>query len=182
MDFVQAIAFGPRGEVWYGTVGNGWGLSRDGGQTWRNWTFEQLGPGVAVRDRPTGIAVRGDTTVIATADGLQITTDDGAHWTAIVDAVGPAGARVRPTRRSPLLDERVRPPACCRDRAGGTSARCAATSGWCTRPRGGRSQPLAAAAFPPVNAIVIGRQQFRGTPLRAPAGDRHAALHPPRGA
>ena len=23
MDFVQAIAFGPRGEVWYGTVGNG---------------------------------------------------------------------------------------------------------------------------------------------------------------
>ena len=25
MDFVNAIAFGPRGEVWYGTVGNGWG-------------------------------------------------------------------------------------------------------------------------------------------------------------
>ena len=44
MDFVQAIAFGPRGEVWYGTVGNGWGLSLDGGHTWRNWTYEQLGP------------------------------------------------------------------------------------------------------------------------------------------
>ena len=44
MDFVQAIAFGPGGEVWYGTVGNGWGLSRDGGHTWRNWTYDQLGP------------------------------------------------------------------------------------------------------------------------------------------
>src|SRR5262245_36667102 len=37
MDFVQAIAFGPRGEIWYSTVGNGWGLSVDGGATWRNW-------------------------------------------------------------------------------------------------------------------------------------------------
>src|SRR5437867_6058929 len=26
-DFVQALAFGSRGEVWYGTIGNGWGLS-----------------------------------------------------------------------------------------------------------------------------------------------------------
>src|SRR6266540_6320388 len=44
MDFVQAIAFGPRGEVWYGTIGNGWGISLDGGRTWRNWTYAQLGP------------------------------------------------------------------------------------------------------------------------------------------
>ena len=44
MDFINAIAFGPRGEVWYGTVGNGWGLSTDGGKTWRNWTIKQLGP------------------------------------------------------------------------------------------------------------------------------------------
>ena len=43
MDFINAIAFGPRGEVWYGTVGNGWGLSTDGGKTWRNWTIKQLG-------------------------------------------------------------------------------------------------------------------------------------------
>ena len=50
MDFINAIAFGPRGEVWYGTVGNGWGLSTDGGKTWRNWTIKQLGPGMAVRD------------------------------------------------------------------------------------------------------------------------------------
>src|ERR1051325_184844 len=26
-DFVHAFGFGPKGEVWYGTVGNGWGLS-----------------------------------------------------------------------------------------------------------------------------------------------------------
>ena len=33
--------------------------------------------------------MRGDTVAIATADGLQVTTDDGAHWTAFGDAVGP---------------------------------------------------------------------------------------------
>ena len=89
MDFINAIAFGPRGEVWYGTVGNGWGLSTDGGKTWRNWTIKQLGPEwqyVA----PEGISTKGDTTVIGTADGLQITTDNGGHWTAIIDGTGPA--------------------------------------------------------------------------------------------
>jgi ligand-binding sensor domain-containing protein len=87
-DFVHAFAFGPRGQVWYGTVGNGWGLSVDGGRTWKAWTYDQLGPEwqyVAAG----GIATRGDTTMVATADGLQITTDDGAHWTAIGDMVGP---------------------------------------------------------------------------------------------
>ena len=70
-------------------MGNGWGLSTDDGKTWRNWTFGQLGPEwqyVA----PDGIAVHGDTVVIATADGLQVTTDDGVHWTALVDSTGPA--------------------------------------------------------------------------------------------
>ncbi|MBA2627307.1 MAG: hypothetical protein H0U85_04790, partial [Gemmatimonadales bacterium] len=43
-DFVNALAFGPAGQVWYGTVGNGWGVSRDGGRTWRNWTLRELGP------------------------------------------------------------------------------------------------------------------------------------------
>src|SRR2546426_8736070 len=33
-DFVHAFGFGPGGEIWYGTVGNGWGLSTDGGTTW----------------------------------------------------------------------------------------------------------------------------------------------------
>ncbi len=88
-DFVHAIAFGPRGEIWYGTIGNGWGLSTDDGKTWKNWTYAELGPEwqyVA----PGGIVTRGDTTVIATADGVQVTIDDGAHWTAGIDGVGPA--------------------------------------------------------------------------------------------
>ena len=97
-----------RGEIWYGTVGNGWGLSLDGGATWRNWAYEQLGPEwqyVA----PSGIAIRGDTTMIATADGLQITTDDGGHWTAIGDAHGSAGQGPGRYRVRAAL-ERVRPP------------------------------------------------------------------------
>ena len=87
-DFVQAFAFGPDGQIWYGTVGNGWGLSVDSGRTWHNWTFDQLGPEwqyVA----PDGIVSLGDTTIVATADGLLLTTDDGTTWTAIVDSVGP---------------------------------------------------------------------------------------------
>jgi murein DD-endopeptidase MepM/ murein hydrolase activator NlpD len=87
-DFVNAIAFGPRGQIWYGTVGNGWGLSTDSGRTWRNWTLRELGPEWQYVV-PDGIITRGDTTVIATADGLQITTDDGAHWIALGDTVGP---------------------------------------------------------------------------------------------
>lgn len=88
-DFVHAFGFGPDGEIWYGTVGNGWGMSTDTGRTWHNWTYDQLGPEwqyVA----PDGIVTQGDTTIVATADGLQITVDDGAHWTAIVDSTGPA--------------------------------------------------------------------------------------------
>ncbi|HKU61943.1 MAG TPA: peptidoglycan DD-metalloendopeptidase family protein, partial [Gemmatimonadales bacterium] len=87
-DFVNAFAFGPRGQIWYGTVGNGWGLSTDGGRSWKNWTYDQLGPEWQYVV-PGGIATRGDTTMIATADGLQVTTDDGASWTAIGDTVGP---------------------------------------------------------------------------------------------
>jgi murein DD-endopeptidase MepM/ murein hydrolase activator NlpD len=88
-DFVHAIAFGPRDQIWIGTIGNGWGLSRDDGRTWRNWTFSELGPEwqyVA----PRGIATVGDTTVIATADGVQATVNDGANWIALVDRTGPA--------------------------------------------------------------------------------------------
>lgn len=89
LDFVHAIAFGPRGEIWYGTIGNGWGLSTDAGKTWRNWTFSALGPEWQYVV-PDGIVTRGDTVVIGTADGLQVTTDDGAHWVAFGDTVGPA--------------------------------------------------------------------------------------------
>jgi murein DD-endopeptidase MepM/ murein hydrolase activator NlpD len=87
-DFINGFAFGPNGEIWYGTVGNGWGLSRDGGRTWRNWELKQLGPEWQYL-APGGIVTRGDTTVIGTADGIQITTDDGVAWTAIGDTVGP---------------------------------------------------------------------------------------------
>ena len=72
-DFVQALAFGARGQIWYGTLGNGWGLSTDGGATWKNWAFKQLGPEWQYVT-PSGIVVRGDTTVIGTADGLQLTS------------------------------------------------------------------------------------------------------------
>ena len=87
-DFVHALAFGPRGEIWYGTVGNGWGVSLDNGRTWKNWTFAQLGPEWQYVT-PRGIAVEGDTTYIGTADGVQLTANNGASWTALVDAVGP---------------------------------------------------------------------------------------------
>ncbi len=106
MDFINAIAFGPRGEVWYGTVGNGWGLSTDGGKTWRNWTIKQLGPEwqyVA----PEGISTRGDTTLIGTADGVQVTTDNGARWTAIIDGTGPAARGPADTAFVLLDDEYV---------------------------------------------------------------------------
>ena len=86
-DFVHAFGFGPRGEIWYGTVGNGWGLSLDGGKTWKNWEFGQLGPEwqyVA----PDGIVTHGDTTYIATADGIKVTWDDGQTWRVITDSIG----------------------------------------------------------------------------------------------
>ena len=90
-NFVHAFAFGPKGQIWYGTVGNGWGLSTDGGKTWRNWEFLQLGPEwqyVA----PNGIVTRGDTTYIGTADGIKLTFDDGATWHEITDSA--QGVRV----------------------------------------------------------------------------------------
>jgi murein DD-endopeptidase MepM/ murein hydrolase activator NlpD len=105
-DFVQAIAFGPRDQIWVGTIGNGWGLSTDDGRTWRNWTYSELGPEwqyVA----PNGIFVRGDTTVIGTADGLQITIDDGQHWVAIIDSVGPAAKGPADTAHVGLAQEYV---------------------------------------------------------------------------
>jgi murein DD-endopeptidase MepM/ murein hydrolase activator NlpD len=160
MDFVQAIAFGPRGEIWYGTVGNGWGLSRDGGRTWRNWAYDQLGPEwqyVA----PDGIVVRGDTTVIATADGLQITTDDGAHWTAIGDKTGPPARGPADTALPLLGNEYVRRISA--DRRGWNVATLRGNQRLWNDGTTWRAQPLAAAAFAPTNAILVGRQQLRGT-------------------
>jgi peptidase M23-like protein/two component regulator with propeller domain len=92
-DLVHAFAFGSRGEIWYGTVGNGWGVSTDSGQTWTNWEFKQLGPEwqyVA----PNGIVTRGDTVYIATADGIKLSFDRGASWAEITDSAG-AGSAAR---------------------------------------------------------------------------------------
>ena len=105
-DFVHAFGFGPSGQIWYGTVGNGWGVSLDDGRTWKNWTYNELGPEWQYVT-PNGIVTRGDTTVVATADGLQITTDDGAHWLAIGDSVGPAARGPADTALPLLQDEYV---------------------------------------------------------------------------
>jgi murein DD-endopeptidase MepM/ murein hydrolase activator NlpD len=83
-DFVHAFAFGPRGDIWYGTVGNGWGLSRDGGQTWTNWEFRDLGPRWQYVT-PDGMAMRGDTLYLATADGIRYTWDHGTTWGLVSD-------------------------------------------------------------------------------------------------
>ena len=77
-DFVNSFAFA-EDETWYGTVGNGWGLSRDGGRSWDNWTFRKLGPRWQYVV-PDGIRTVGDTVFVATADGLRITADDGENW------------------------------------------------------------------------------------------------------
>ena len=91
-DFVHAFGFGPRGQIWYGTVGNGWGLSTDGGKTWRNWEFGQLGPEWQYVT-PDGILTRGDTTYIATADGIKVTWDDGQTWRVVTDSLGATTAK-----------------------------------------------------------------------------------------
>jgi murein DD-endopeptidase MepM/ murein hydrolase activator NlpD len=81
-NFVNSISFPKDSTIWYGTVGNGWGRSTDGGKTWRNWTYDQLGPEwqYVAAD---GIRGRGDTVYIATADGLRITYDNGATFRCI---------------------------------------------------------------------------------------------------
>jgi hypothetical protein len=88
--YVNSLAFTDDGNVWYGTVGNGFGMSADTGRTWRNWTIDELGPEwqyVALN----GIRSRGDTVVIATADGVRITGDRGASWRCVQSAASVAG-------------------------------------------------------------------------------------------
>ncbi|PYO76938.1 MAG: hypothetical protein DMD67_07425 [Gemmatimonadetes bacterium] len=72
-------------------MGNGWGLSTDGGKTWTNWTGDQLGHEwqyVA----PNGIVTRGDTVYVATADGIKLSWDRGASWAEITDSIGTTSA------------------------------------------------------------------------------------------
>lgn len=160
-DFVHAIAFGPRGEVWVGTVGNGWGLSTDGGATWKNWTLAELGPEwqyVA----PNGIQVRVDTTFVATADGILYTNDDGAHWTALIDTVGPAARGPADTAYAVLNSEYVRRFGL--DRRGliistpkGNQRLVLTSDGWL-------AAGIPTAAFSPLNRVVINGVAFKGTP------------------
>ena len=159
-DYVQAITFGPRGEIWYGTIGNGWGLSTDGAATWRNWTYKELGPEwqyVA----PSGIVVRGDTTLIGTADGLQITTNNGATWTAVGDGAGPRAKGPADTVFPILKSEYVRRVAA--DRRGWNVATLRGNQRLRRGPAGWEVQPLTIASFPPVNALLIGNKLIRGT-------------------
>jgi hypothetical protein len=173
-DFVHAFGFGPRGQIWYGTVGNGWGLSVDGGRTWKTWTYDQLGPEwqyVAAG----GIATRGDTTVVATADGLQITTDDGAHWTAIVDPVGPPAKGPADTALPLLENEYVRRLAV--DQRGwivstlrGEQRLRHTADGWV-------AERVEGSAFPAHASVTVAGRRYRGSPcgLR-PAGERRPCL------
>jgi murein DD-endopeptidase MepM/ murein hydrolase activator NlpD len=168
-DFIQALAFGSRGEIWYGTVGNGWGLSTDNGATWKNWTFDQLGPEwqyVA----PSGIVVRGDTTVIGTADGLQVTTNNGASWTAIGDATGPRAKGPADSALPILKSEYVRRVAT--DRRGWTVATLRGNQRVRHTDTGWVAEPLTFTAFPPGNALLMGNRLIRGTPCGLkPASD-----------
>ncbi|MEP6574485.1 MAG: M23 family metallopeptidase [Gemmatimonadota bacterium] len=160
-DFVHAFGFGQRGEIWYGTVGNGWGVSIDGGTTWKNWTLTQLGPEwqyVA----PDGIATRGDTTWVGTADGVQQTTDDGAHWIALIDSVGPPARGPADTAIAILTSEYVKRLGL--DRRGllvstlkGHQRLMHLEDGW-------TSQPLTEATFAPFNSLVIDGTVYRGSP------------------
>jgi murein DD-endopeptidase MepM/ murein hydrolase activator NlpD len=157
---VQAFAFGSRGDIWYGTVGNGWGRSTDDGVTWRNWTLKELGPEwqyVA----PNGIATRGDTTWIGTADGVLLTADGGEHWLAIGDRTGPASRGPADTAISIMNNEYVKRLGL--DRRGvlvttpkGNELLSPAGGSW-------SSQSIPSAAFAPLNRVVINGEAVRGT-------------------
>jgi murein DD-endopeptidase MepM/ murein hydrolase activator NlpD len=159
-DFVHAFAFGPRGEIWYGTVGNGWGLSRDSGATWTNWTFTQLGPEwqyVA----PDGIVTRGDTTWVGTADGIQMTVDDGAHWTAIADSTGPRAKGPADSVIAVLGNEYVRRLGF--DRGGLLVTTLKGSLRLIATPGGFTTEPVAFPAFTPRNRVLLGGIPWRGT-------------------
>ena len=96
-DFVNSVLPQSDSTIWYGTIGNGFGVSHDYGRTWKNWTIDELGPEwqyVALE----GIRTRGDTVYIATADGLRITWDDGATWRCVIAAAGAPGSAAREDR------------------------------------------------------------------------------------
>ncbi len=117
---------------------------------------------------PSGIVVRGDTTVIGTADGLQVTTNDGAQLDRHRRCRRPAGQG--PGRHRLSRCSRANTSAGWRRTAGaGPWLRSGAASGSGAAPTGWVAEPLTAAAFAPANALLIGQQLIRGTPVRPPA-------------
>ncbi len=165
-DFVQAFAFGSRGEIWYGTIGSGWGVSKDDGGTWRNWSAAELG-----REweyvAPNGIVTRGDTVFIGTADGIQVTADDGEHWVALTDSSslehrGPADSAI-----GLLQSQYVRRLGI--DRRGLLVTTLRGNQRLLFTPDGWSSQPLTTASFSPAQQPPGGGRPGPGHDLRAPA-------------
>ncbi len=85
-DFVHAFAFSGR-DVWYGTIGGGYGVSRDRGRTWQNWTGEELGKQF-LYVTPNGIVTNGDSVFVGTADGIRWSADRGRTWRVANDSTG----------------------------------------------------------------------------------------------
>lgn len=160
-DFIHAFSFPRPGVVWYGAAGNGWGLSLDGGVTWRNWTGTELGPEYQYT-APDGIVTKGDTVYIATADGVMITWDDGRSWEVLVDSAGPQvnrlGARAWPVLRSEyvkriLVDRR----GLAVETVRGNQRLVRTAGGWVGQPSGG------IIAFKPRRSAQLGRWLLKGT-------------------
>ncbi|MGH7459603.1 MAG: peptidoglycan DD-metalloendopeptidase family protein [Longimicrobiales bacterium] len=95
-NYVNSFGLTRDSTMWYGTVGNGFGRTRDRGRTWRNWTATQLGPEWQYVTAD-GIRTRADTVYIATADGLRMTWDGGQRWRCVqaTNSVS-GGAEARP--------------------------------------------------------------------------------------
>jgi hypothetical protein len=79
---VNSLAFQSDSIIWYGTAGGGFGVSSDGGQTWRSWRAQALGPRWQYVAH-NGIRTRGDTVFIATSDGVRLSWDRGASWRCV---------------------------------------------------------------------------------------------------
>jgi murein DD-endopeptidase MepM/ murein hydrolase activator NlpD len=159
-DFIHAFAFPRPGVVWYGAVGNGWGVSLDGGQTWKNWTGDELGPEYQYTI-PDGIVVRGDTVYIGTADGVMLTWDDGHNWEVLVDSAGPQtnklGARAYLVLRSEYVKQILA------ERQGLAVATLAGNQRLVRTTNGWVSQTANIVAFRPRKSVQLGRWLLKGT-------------------
>jgi murein DD-endopeptidase MepM/ murein hydrolase activator NlpD len=90
-----------------------------------------------------------------------VTTNDGTSWTAIGDAVGPRARGPADSVFPILSSEYVRRLAA--DRRGWNVTTLRGNQRIIRTPTAWQAQPLTAAAFPPGNALLIGRQLIGGT-------------------